>query len=108
MSDESSPIRILSVDDHPLFRTGIAALLATQPDMTIVAEAANGREAIQQFRTHRGEITLMDLQMPQMNGLDALIAILGEFPDARVIMLTTYSGDVQILRAMQVGRERIC
>ena len=103
MSDESSPIRILPVDDHPLFRTGIAALLATQPDMTIVAEAANGREAIQQFRTHRPDITLMDLQMPQMNGLDALIAIRGEFPEARVIMLTTYSGDVQILRAMQVG-----
>jgi len=103
MSGESSPIRILSVDDHPLFRTGIAALLATQPDMTVVAEAANGREAIQQFRTHHPDITLMDLQMPQMNGLDALIAIRGEFPDARVIILTTYSGDVQILRAMQVG-----
>src|SRR5581483_1843957 len=74
-----------------------------QPDMTVVAEAANGREAIQQFRTHHPDITLMDLQMPQMNGLDALIAIRGEFPDARVIILTTYSGDVQILRAMQVG-----
>jgi DNA-binding NarL/FixJ family response regulator len=103
MSGESNPIRILSVDDHPLFRNGIAALLATQPDMTVVAEASNGREAIQQFRTHRPDITLMDLQMPQMNGLDALIAIRGEFPEARVIMLTTYSGDVQILRAMQVG-----
>jgi DNA-binding NarL/FixJ family response regulator len=103
MSNESSPIRILSVDDHPLFRNGIAALLATQPDMSVVAEASNGREAIQQFRTHRPDITLMDLQMPQMNGLDSLIAIRGEFPDARVIMLTTYSGDVQILRAMQVG-----
>jgi DNA-binding NarL/FixJ family response regulator len=103
MSGESNPIRILSVDDHPLFRTGIAALLATQPDMAIVAEASNGREAIQQFRTHHPDITLMDLQMPQMNGLDALIAIRGEFPEARVIMLTTYSGDVQILRAMQVG-----
>jgi DNA-binding NarL/FixJ family response regulator len=103
MSDESRTIRILSVDDHPLFRTAIAALLATQLDMSIVAKAANDREAIQQFRAYRPNITLMDLQMPQMNGLDALISIRGEFPKARVIMLTTYSGDVQILRAMQVG-----
>src|ERR1044072_5359024 len=103
MSDESSPIRILSVDDHPLFRTGIAALLATQPDMSIVAEAANGREAVQQFRTHRPDITLMDLQMPEMNGLDAMMAIRGEFPDARIIVLTTYTGDVQVLRAMKTG-----
>ena len=96
-------IRILTVDDHPLFRGGIAAILATQPDMNLVAEASTGREAIQQFRTHRPDITLMDLQMPDMNGLDALIAIRGEFPDARIIMLTTYTGDVQVLRAMQVG-----
>ena len=96
-------IRILTVDDHPLFRGGIAALLATQPDMNLVAEASNGREAIQQFRAHRPDITLMDLQMPEMNGLDALIAIRGEFPDARIIMLTTYTGDVQVLRAMKVG-----
>ena len=96
-------IRILTVDDHPLFRGGIAALLATQPDMNLVAEASNGREAIQQFRAHRPDITLMDLQMPDMNGLDALIAIRGEFPDARIIMLTTYTGDVQVLRAMKVG-----
>jgi DNA-binding NarL/FixJ family response regulator len=82
-------IRILAVDDHPLFRNGIAALLATQPDMNLVAEAANGREAIQQFRAHRPDITLMDLQMPEMNGLDAMLAIRGEFPEARVIMLTT-------------------
>ena len=96
-------IRILTVDDHPLFRGGIAALLATQPDMNLVAEASNGREAIQQFRAHRPDITLMDLQMPDVNGLEALIAIRGEFPDARIIMLTTYTGDVQVLRAMQVG-----
>ena len=103
MSAGENPIRILSVDDHPLFRNGIAALLATQPDMCLVAEASNGREAIQQFRTHRPDITLMDLQMPEMNGLEALMAIRGEFPEARVIMLTTYSGDVQVMRSMQVG-----
>jgi len=103
MSEVSNPIRILAVDDHPIFRNGIAALLATQPDMHLVAEAANGREAIQQFRAHRPDVTLMDLQMPDMNGLDALIAIRGEFPEARIIMLTTYRGDVQIMRAMQVG-----
>jgi DNA-binding NarL/FixJ family response regulator len=96
-------IRILSVDDHPLFRNGIAALLATQQDMILVAEAANGREAIQQFRAHRPDITLMDLQMPEMNGLDAMIAIRNEFPEARIIVLTTYTGDVQVLRAMKDG-----
>ena len=99
----NTPIRILAVDDHPLFRSGIAALLATQPDMSLVAEASNGREAIQQFRAHRPDITLMDLQMPEMNGLDAMTAIRGEFPEARIIMLTTYSGDMQVMRAMQVG-----
>jgi len=103
MSAGEEPIRILSVDDHPLFRNGIAALLATQADMLLVAEASNGREAIQQFRAHRPDVTLMDLQMPEMNGLDALMAIRGEFPEARVIMLTTYSGDVQVMRSMQVG-----
>ena len=101
----SSPIRILTVDDHPLVREGIAGLVGVQPDMTLVAEAANGREAIQQFRTHRPDVTLMDLQMPEMNGLDALIAIRAEFPDAKVIVLTTYEGDVHILRALKAGAQ---
>jgi DNA-binding NarL/FixJ family response regulator len=99
----NNPIRILAVDDHPLFRQGIAALLASQPDMSLVAEASNGREALQQFRTHRPDVTLMDLQMPEVNGLDATISIRGEFPEARIIVLTTYTGDVQVLRAMQIG-----
>jgi DNA-binding NarL/FixJ family response regulator len=103
MSEGPPSIRILAVDDHPLFRNGIAALLATQPDLQLVAEASNGRQAIQLFRAHRPDITLMDLQMPDMNGLDAMIAIRSEFPAARIIVLTTYTGDVQILRAMQVG-----
>ena len=103
MSSVPDCIRILTVDDHPLFRQGIAALLSSQPDMSLVAEASNGRDAIRQFRAHRPDITLMDLQMPDMNGLDAMIAIRGEFPEARIIILTTYAGDVQVLRAMQVG-----
>jgi DNA-binding NarL/FixJ family response regulator len=103
MSGDSSQIRVLAVDDHPLVREGIAGLVGVQPDMTLAAEAANGRDAIQQFRTHRPDVTLMDLQMPEMNGLDALIAIRTEFPDARVIMLTTYEGDVHILRALKAG-----
>jgi DNA-binding NarL/FixJ family response regulator len=103
MSEGRHSIRILAVDDHPLFRDGIAALLATQPDMSLVAQASNGHEAIQQFRAHRPDITLMDLQMPEMNGVDAMIAIRSEFPEARIIVLTTYKGDVQVLRAMKVG-----
>jgi DNA-binding NarL/FixJ family response regulator len=101
----SFPIRILVVDDHPLVREAIAGLVGVQPDMTLVAQAANGREAIQQFRTHVPDVTLMDLQMPEMNGLDALIAIRAERSDAKVIMLTTYEGDVHILRALKAGAQ---
>jgi DNA-binding NarL/FixJ family response regulator len=103
MSDDSSSIRILAVDDHPLLRQGIASLVAVQPDMTLVAEAHNGRDAIQQFRVHHPDITLMDLHMPEMNGIDAIIAIRNDFPEARIIVLTTYVGDVQILRALKAG-----
>jgi len=103
MNEDSKLIRILAVDDHPLLRQGIAGLIADESDMTLVAEAANGREAIQQFRTHRPDVTLMDLQMPEMNGLDAMIAIRGEFPEARIIVLTTYTGDVQASRALKAG-----
>ena len=92
MSDGSAQIRILAVDDHVLIREGIAVLVGTQPDMILVAEASNGREAIQQFRTHRPDVTLMDLQMPEMNGFDAIIAIREEFPDAKIVVLTTYEG----------------
>jgi signal transduction histidine kinase len=101
--DPSSRIRILCADDHPIVRQGIAALLSVERDMALVAEAENGREAIQQFRTHRPDVTLMDLQMPVMNGLDAIGAIRAEFPDARVIVLTTYADDAQAQRALQAG-----
>jgi DNA-binding NarL/FixJ family response regulator len=103
MSAEAGPIRILSVDDHPVLRQGIAALVAGQSDMSLVAEASDGREAIQQFRAHHPDVTLMDLQMPKMSGLDAMNAIRGEFPEARIIVLTTYVGDVQVLRAIKAG-----
>lgn len=96
-------IRILAVDDHPIVRDGIARLIATQPDMELVAEAADGREAIEQFRKHRPDVTLMDLQMPTLCGVDAIGAIRGEFPDARIIVLTTYAGDVQVTRALKAG-----
>jgi DNA-binding NarL/FixJ family response regulator len=103
MTEGSGLIRILAVDDHPLVRKGIVGLVADEPDMTTVGEASNGREAIQQFRIHRPDVTLMDLQMPEMNGLDAIMAIRGEFPEARIIVLTTYTGDVQVLRALKAG-----
>lgn len=97
------PIRILVVDDHPLLRDGIAALINGQPDMALVAEASNGREGIEQFRRHAPDITLMDLQMPEINGLDALMTICKEAPEARIIVLTTYSGDVQAQSALKAG-----
>ena len=103
MSTGAKPIRILAVDDHALLLEGIAALIADQPDMKIVAEASTGRQAIEQFRMHKPDVTLMDLQIPEMNGIDAMIAVRGEFPDARFIVLTTYSGDVQVVRALKAG-----
>ncbi len=98
-----SSIRVLTVDDHGLLREGIAALVGAELDMELVAEASNGQEAIEKFRLHRPDVTLMDLQMPGLNGIEAIIGIRTEFPDARIIVLTTYSGDVQVMRALKAG-----
>ena len=103
MSTGPSLIRILAVDDHPMLREGIASLVASQSDMELVAEASTGREALEQFRKHRPNLTLMDLQIPDMDGIEAMVAIRSEFPEARIIVLTTYKGDVKILRALKVG-----
>lgn len=96
-------IRILAVDDHPLLRKGIAALVNAEPDLKLAAEASNGKEAVEAFRSHRPDVTLMDLQMPEVDGVEAIEAIRREFPDARIVVLTTYRGDVQVLRALKAG-----
>jgi DNA-binding NarL/FixJ family response regulator len=103
MNSTPKMIRILSVDDHALIRKGIAAVVNAEPDMTLVAEASSGDEAIEKYRMHRPDLTLMDLQMPGLNGIEATIRILAEFPNARIVVLTTYSGDVQIVRALRAG-----
>jgi DNA-binding NarL/FixJ family response regulator len=103
MGTASKLIRILTVDDHALLRKGIAALVNAEPDMKLVAEASNGRDALESFRLHRPDVTLMDIQMPGFNGIEAIDYILSEFPDAHIIVLTTYTGDVQVLRALKAG-----
>jgi DNA-binding NarL/FixJ family response regulator len=100
---EPSKIRVLSVDDHPLLREGIAAMVNNEPDLVMIAQASNGREAIQRFREHRPDVTLMDLRLPDISGIDAMIAIRQEFPEARIVMLTTFEGDVEIQRALAAG-----
>ena len=102
MSNKQS-IRVFSVDDHPLLREGIATLVNNQPDMVLVGEASTGAEAIQQFKQHAPDVTLLDLRLPDMSGIDVLIAIRSEFPAARIVMLTTFEGDVEVQRALQAG-----
>ena len=103
MNTDTKPIRILIADDHPVLRYGIATLVGAEQDMELVAQASNGREAIEQFRLHQPDVTLMDLQMPDMGGIEAMIGIRSEFPNARIIVLTTYSGDIQVTRALKAG-----
>lgn len=103
MSIDPGLIRILTVDDHPLLRKGIAALVNAEDDMKLVAEASNGEEAVEKFRAHRPDVTLMDIQLPVLNGIEAINQIQKEFPNARIIVLTTYSGDVQVVRAIKAG-----
>ena len=105
MQSSHNPIRILLADDHPFLRDGVSGLVADQPDMKLVAEASNGREAIDQFREYRPDITLLDLQMPEISGIDAILTIRSSYPDARIIVLTTYTGDAQVLRALKAGAQ---
>ncbi len=101
--NERARIRVFCVDDHPLLRDGISTVINNQPDMTMVGEASNAQEAVEQFRKHRPDVTLMDLRLPGMSGIDAMIAIRAEFPEARIIILTTFEGDVEIQRALEAG-----
>jgi DNA-binding NarL/FixJ family response regulator len=103
MNMDHGLIRILTVDDHPLLRKGMAALVNAEPDMKLVAEASNGQEALEKFRLYRPEVTLMDVQMPGPSGIETISRILSEFPDARIVILTTYTGDVQVLKALRAG-----
>jgi DNA-binding NarL/FixJ family response regulator len=103
MLTSQRPIRILTVDDHALLREGIAALVSGETDMELIAEASNGQEALNKYRQHRPDITLMDIQMPLMNGVETINGIRGDFPDARIIVLSTYAGDIQVLRALKAG-----